>query len=76
MEEQIYDGPDRRRAPVLTDEQIEHIAQKAADMAVQKVTQEVYAAVGKTLVEKLFWVVGVCAVSLFLWLASKGIVKT
>ena len=71
-----YDGPDRRKAPVLTEEQIEHIATKAADLAVQKVTKDVYAAVGKSIVEKIAWVIGVCAVSLFIWLASKGIVKT
>jgi hypothetical protein len=71
-----YGGPERRRAPVLTEEQIELIAVKAADLAVQKVTKDVYAAVGQSIVEKVTWVIGVCAISLFIWLASKGIVKT
>lgn len=64
MEEQYYDGPDRRRAPVLTDEQIEHIAQKAAELAVQKMTTEIYASVGKSVLHKVFWAVGVLAAAL------------
>ena len=56
-----YHGPDRRRAPQLTDEQIEQIAQKAAELAVQKMTTEIYASVGKSVLHKLFWAVGVVA---------------
>jgi isocitrate/isopropylmalate dehydrogenase len=50
-----YKGQDRRKTPVLTDEQIEHIAQRAAELAVQKMTTEVYAAVGKSVLHKIFW---------------------
>lgn len=60
-EEHSYEGPERRRAPVLTDEQIEHIAQKAAELAVQKMTTEIYASVGKSILHKLFWGIGVVA---------------
>jgi len=56
-----YDGPERRSAPALTDEQIEHIAQKAAELAVQKMTTEIYASVGKNILHKLFWALGVMA---------------
>lgn len=70
MDEQIYGGPDRRRAPVLTDDQIEHIAQKAADLAVQKMTTEVYASVGKSVLQKVFWIVGVIATAMVLGNAS------
>lgn len=74
-EHREYDGPDRRKHPSLSDEQIEHIAQRAADLAVKKVTDQAYAAVGKSLVEKAMWVIGVCAMALFFWLAQKGIIK-
>ena len=56
-----YSGPDRRRAPVLSDEQIEQIAQKAAELAVQKMTTEIYASIGKSVLHKIFWAVGVLA---------------
>ena len=56
-----YSGPDRRRTPVLSDEQIEHIAQKAAELAVQKMTTEIYASIGKSVLHKIFWAVGVLA---------------
>lgn len=59
MDGESYSGPDRRHAPALTDEQIEHIAQKAAELAVQKMTTEIYASVGKTILHKIFWAVGV-----------------
>ena len=66
MDEEAYTGAERRRAPTLTDEQIEHIAQKAAELAVAKMTTEVYAAVGKSLIQKLFWGVGVLVTALVL----------
>ena len=56
-----YDGPERRNAPTLTDEQIEHIAQRAAELAVQKMTTEMYASGGKNILHKLFWALGVLA---------------
>ena len=61
MDSEHYEGPERRRSPVLTDEQIEHIAQKAAELAVQKMTTEIYASVGKNILHKLFWALGVLA---------------
>lgn len=57
-----YAGVERRKkSPVLTDEQIEHIAQRAAELAVHKMTTEIYASVGKNILHKLFWAVGVLA---------------
>lgn len=70
-----YDGPERRRTPLLTEDQIEQIAERAAELAVKRVTEQAYAAVGKSIVEKVMWILGVCAVSLFFWLASKGAIK-
>ena len=76
MDEQFYEGPDRRRAPLLTDDQIEHIAQKAAELAVQKMTTEVYASVGRSVLQKVFWIVGVIATAMVLGNASiKELIK-
>lgn len=66
MDEQTYSGAERRRSPALTDEQIEHIATKAAEIAVQKMTTEIYASVGKSILHKIFWGVGVLVTALVL----------
>lgn len=59
----------------LTDAQIEKIAEKAAEKAVAKITDRVYRDVGKNVVQKLFWVIGVISIALFFWLQSKGLIK-
>lgn len=66
MDEEAYSGLERRRSPVLTDEQIEHIAQKAAELAVKKMTTEIYASVGKSILSKIFWGVGVLVTAVVL----------
>lgn len=66
-----YDGPERRHPTVLTDEQMDAIAEKAAAKALEKV----YAEVGKSIVHKLLWIVGVAAVGLVMFLSGKGVIK-
>ena len=65
-----WQGEERRQGQVivLTDEQIDHIAEKAAERALEKV----YATVGKSVVTRLLWVVGVVALGLVMWLVGKG----
>lgn len=63
-----YDGPERRTAG-LSDEQMELLAEKAAEKALQKV----YAEVGKGVMRKLAWVIGAAVVGLLLWMGGKGI---
>jgi len=50
----------------LTDEQIELIAERAAEVAFKKVYQEV----GKTVLTKLAWLVGAAVIGLAMWLAG------
>ena len=66
MDDEAYTGPERRTRQPLTDEQIEHIAQRAAELAVQKMTTDIYANVGKSVVQKVFWMVGVIATAVVL----------
>lgn len=56
----------------LTEDQIEQIAELAAEKAISKLTDHAYKAVGKSIVEKLFYIVGVLSVALYLWLKEKG----
>jgi hypothetical protein len=70
MDEEAYSGPERRTRQPLSDEQIEHIAQRAAELAVQKMTTDIYASVGKSVLQKVFWIVGVVATAMVLGNAS------
>ena len=58
---------------------LEKIAEKAAELAaeraIEKLTDHLYREVGKSVVEKLFYLIGVCAVALYLWLQHKGVVS-
>ena len=60
--------------PLLTDPELEMIAERAAEKAIEKLTQHVYQEVGKSVISKLVYIVGVCTVGLYLWLRSKGVV--
>lgn len=63
---------------ILTEAQIEQIAERAAKKAAEKVmkdlTDHMYRQVGKSVVSKLFWIVGVISVGLYMWLKQKGLV--
>lgn len=59
----------------LTDEQIERIAERAAEKAVAKLTDQVYREVGKNVVQKFFWITGVLAVALYIWAKSRGLIS-
>lgn len=66
-----YEGPERRKEVHLSDEQIDVIAEKAAERAVQKMTDDAYKAIGKTVIEKLLACIGVCFLALYFWLEHK-----
>tara|TARA_R100001460_G_scaffold7778_2_gene19534 strand:- start:20279 stop:20482 length:204 start_codon:yes stop_codon:yes gene_type:complete len=52
----------------LTESDIDRIAEKAAERALEKV----YAEVGKNVSKKLMWIMGVVSISLIVWLSSFG----
>ena len=52
----------------LTEAQIELIAERAADKAIEKV----YAQVGAGVLKRLAWFVGSAVIALLVWLGSKG----
>ena len=58
--------------PYLTEEQVEEIAERAAERALNKMADQVYREVGKGVVSKALWLIGVVAVGLAMWLKSKG----
>jgi hypothetical protein len=58
----------------LTEAQMEELAEKAAQRAIEKLTSHVYQEVGRSVVSKLFYIAGACAIGGFLWLKAKGII--
>ena len=62
----MYDGTERRAA--LSDEQIEIIAERAAEKALEKV----YASVGKSVINKVLWLVGSAALAAVAYFKGVG----
>lgn len=67
MEKQKYDV-ERRRIEVLTDEQIEQIAERAAQVALNKV----YTEIGRSVVKKALWIIGASVLAALVWLGRDG----
>lgn len=65
---------DNPGCPYLTAEDIEKVAERAADRAVKKITEHVYLEVGRSVVSKFLWAVGAITVGFVLWLHSKGFI--
>lgn len=63
----MYEGPERRQT-YLPEELIEAIADRAAEKALEKV----YTAVGKSVVRKALWVIGVISLVAATWLTGHG----
>jgi len=59
----------------LTEDMIDEIAEKAAQKAVEKITANVYQQVGKSVISKFTWIIGVIALSAFFWMTAKGMIK-
>jgi len=63
------DNLDSPQAVTLTADQMNHIAELAAEKALDKV----YTQVGKGVLRKTAWVIGLGVISLLMYLGSKGI---
>lgn len=68
-----YPGPERRTHIALSDEQIEVIAERAAEKAIEKMTANLYQEIGRGFVKKLFTLIGVLTVAVAIWATQKGI---
>jgi hypothetical protein len=63
------------QCPPLTDTEIDIIAEKAAERAVTKMTNEIYLSVGKGVVTKFLYVAGALTMAFYFYLKGKGIVS-
>lgn len=66
-----YSGQERRQYPHLSDEQVERIAERAAQVALERV----YTSIGKSVVSKFLWFVGAAALAVAAWLNGSGHLK-
>jgi len=57
--------------PSLTDKEIEDIVEKGTE----RVIENVYTSVGRSVVTKFFWFVGVAAIGIVTYLAGVGHIK-
>ena len=62
------EGKEHRANHPLSDEDIEAIAERAAERALKKVYEEV----GRSTVRFALWIVGAGVIALFSWLAATG----
>ena len=60
--------------PLLDDSELEKIAERAAEKAIEKLTSHVYQEVGKSVVSKFVYIVGALTLALYLWARSKGLI--
>ena len=67
-------SPDHQSMPhqiTLTEDQLDEIANRAADRAVEKITQQVYQQVGKSVLNKLLWILGALATAAYIYFHNK-----
>ena len=64
----------RQDCPLLDDSALEKLAERAAEKAIEKLTNHVYQEVGKSVISKFVYIVGACSVGLYLWMKSKGVI--
>jgi hypothetical protein len=63
-----YNGEERRLHPPLTEEIMDKIAEKAA----KRVMDNMYREVGRGLLHKFTWALGVLGVAVAMWLSGKA----
>ena len=66
---------DRRKNPqvvMIHEDQIEQIAERAAEIAEEKIVNNIYQNIGKRTVDKLTWLFGIVFAGAMSYAASKG----
>lgn len=66
---------ERRRIPIISEEDLEEIAEKASDKALEKMEKRMYERIGRTFISKFFQVIGALIIPIALYLYSKGFIK-
>jgi len=70
-----YKGENRRVVETLSEEIIEVIAERAAEKAMLKMTNQLYQEVGKGVISKLLYLVGIITIAAWAWMHNNGWLK-
>lgn len=86
-----YSGPNRRTEMRISEDEVERIAERAAkiavehsaqliaeraaELAVQKLATSMYQMVGKSVVEKAFYIIGALSLAAYLYAQNRGWIK-
>ena len=70
-----YEDPERRKYHEIPDELVDHIIDRAAEKAAEKVFNKVYQDVGRGVIKKASWVIGIILVSAAIWLGGRGYLR-
>lgn len=68
----MWSGDERREKTWISPEIVEEIAEKAAEKAVEKMKAQFYTEIGKSVMNKFYWAIGVVIIGLAVVLTSKG----
>ena len=71
MNAAAYKGEERRAHPTLSDDQIERIAERAAEVALERV----YTQIGKSVVSKVLWLLEAARLAVVAWMKGAGHLK-
>lgn len=87
----VYRGPERRKQASVTEDQldslVEKVAHRAAELAAEKAAEKAaakaaelvkadfYKTIGKSVVDKALWLIGVVVVAGYFYAKDKGLVK-
>lgn len=66
-----YHGPERRQATRLTNEEFDAIAEEAKRRALD----DIYTEIGKGVVKRILWLLGLGSSGAVAWLTYKGYIK-
>jgi len=60
--------------PMISAAFVEEIAERAAEKAIEKLTARLYEEIGRSVLSKILYLLGVCTVGFWFWLRDKGAV--
>lgn len=60
--------------PLMSDEYLGRLAERAAEEAVKKLTANIYQEIGRGVLSKLLYVLGALMIGVYIWARQKGIV--
>ncbi|MXS85280.1 hypothetical protein ABO04_04940 [Nitrosomonas sp. HPC101] len=74
MDKPPYQGPERRY-PVLSEEELDLLAERVVERTLQKVTSKMYQEIGKNIISKLLTGVGIGVIGLYFYARDRGWVQ-